>query len=151
MPARGTLRRELTTTVHCAPAAAQPGLHVLEGPQAGGGGAEGHLPRHHPVAAEAALVAFEAGSWGRKYAAIGQSWRRAWGEVIPFCAFPLEVRRLLYTTNSIEALNTKLRRAVRVRGHFPTDEAALTLLFLVLYRTETEWPMPPLREKMSLY
>jgi putative transposase len=96
-----------------------------------------------PAAAEAALAAFEAGPWGRKYAAIGQSWRRAWGEVIPFYAFPLEVRRLLYTTNSIEALNAKLRRAVRARGHFPTDEAALKLLFLVLHRSEKEWTMPP--------
>jgi len=92
-----------------------------------------------PAAAEAALAAFEASPWGRKYAAIGQSWRRAWGEVVPFYAFPLEVRRLLYTTNSIEALNAKLRRAVRARGQFPTDEAALKLLFLVLHRSEKEW------------
>ena len=96
-----------------------------------------------PVAAEAALAAFETSPWGQKYAAIGQSWRRAWAEVIPFYAFPLEVRRLLYTTNSIEALNAKLRRAVRARGHFPTDEAALKLLFLVLHRSEKEWTMPP--------
>jgi transposase-like protein len=51
------------------------------------------------------------------------------GEVVPFYAFPAEVRRLLYTTNAIEALNSKLRRAIRARGHFPTDEAALKLLF----------------------
>ncbi|MEO5759322.1 MAG: IS256 family transposase [Mesorhizobium sp.] len=95
------------------------------------------------VAAEAALTAFEAGPWGRKYAAIGQSWRRAWGEVVPFYAFHIDVRRLLYTTNAIEALNAKLRRAVRARGHFPTDEAALKLLFLVLNRAEKEWIMPP--------
>src|ERR687893_852718 len=94
-------------------------------------------------AAEAALAGFEAGPWGRKYPAIGQSWRRAWGEVIPFYAFPIEVRRILYTTNAIEALNSKLRRAVRARGHFPTDEAALKLLFLVLNRAEREWRMPP--------
>jgi putative transposase len=92
--------------------------------------------------AEAALTAFETGEWGRKYPAIGQSWRRAWGEVIPFYAFPAEVRRILYTTNAIEALNSKLRRAVRARGHFPTDEAALKLLFLVLNRAEKEWTMP---------
>ena len=94
------------------------------------------------MAAEAALAAFEAGSWGRKYPAIGQGWRRAWGEVVPFYAFPGEVRRLLYTTNAIEALNSKLRRAVRARGHFPTDEAAMKLLFLVLHRAEKEWTMP---------
>src|SRR5918995_5905062 len=94
------------------------------------------------TAGEAALAAFEEGPWGRKYPAIGQSWRRAWGEVVPFYAFPAEVRRLLYTTNAIEALNSKLRRAVRARGHFPTDEAALKLLFLVLNRSEKEWTMP---------
>ena len=94
-------------------------------------------------AAEAALAAFEEGSWGRRYPAIGPSWRRAWDEVVPFYAFPAELRRLLYTTNAIEALNSKLRRAVRARGHFPTDEAALKLLFLVLNRAEKEWRMPP--------
>ncbi len=94
------------------------------------------------TAAAAALDAFEAGEWGRKYPAIVQGWRRAWGEVVPFYAFPNEVRRLVYTTNAIEALNSKLRRAVRARGHFPTDEAALKLLFLVLNRSEKEWTMP---------
>ena len=95
------------------------------------------------AAGEAALTAFEQGSWGQKYPAIGPSWRRAWGEVVPFYAFPAEVRRLVYTTNAIEALNSKLRRAVRARGHFPTDEAAMKLLFLVLNRSEKEWRMPP--------
>ena len=56
------------------------------------------------AAGEAALAAFEEGAWGRKYPAIGQSWRRAWGEVIPFYAFPGDVRRIFYTTNAIEAL-----------------------------------------------
>jgi putative transposase len=91
---------------------------------------------------EAALAAFEAGAWGQKYPAIGQSWRRAWSEVIPFYAFHPDVRRLIYTTNAIEALNSKLRRAVRARGHFPTDEAAMKLLFLVLNKAEKEWTTP---------
>ena len=95
------------------------------------------------AAGEAALTAFEEAAWGRKYPAIGQSWRRAWGEVIPFYAFPDDVRRILYTTNAIEALNSKLRRAVRARGHFPNDEAAVKLLYLVLHRSEKEWKMPP--------
>jgi putative transposase len=93
-------------------------------------------------AGAAALEAFDQGPWGQKYPAIGQSWRRAWSEVIPFYAFPGEVRRILYTTNAIEALNSKLRRAVRARGHFPTDEAALKLLYLVLNQAEKEWTMP---------
>ena len=95
------------------------------------------------AAGEAALSAFEQTPWGQKYPAISQSWRRAWNEVVPFHAFPANVRRILYTTNAIEALNSKRRRAVRARGHFPTDEAAMKLLFLVLNRTEKEWKMPP--------
>ena len=79
-----------------------------------------------------ALEDFAEGEWGQKYPAIAQSWRRNWSEVIPFFAFPDDVRRIIYTTNAIEALNAKLRRAVRTRGHFPTDESALKLLFLVL-------------------
>ena len=92
-------------------------------------------------AGEAALTAFEDGLWGRRYPAIAQSWRRAWAEVIPFYTFPDQVRRILYTTNAIEALNSKLRGAVRARGHFPNDEAAMKLLFLVLNRSEKEWKM----------
>jgi putative transposase len=91
---------------------------------------------------QAALDAFDEGPWGRRYPVIAQSWRRHWAEVIPFYAFPGEVRRIIYTTNAIEAVNAKLRRAVRARGHFPTDEAALKLLFLVLNRAAKEWRMP---------
>jgi putative transposase len=60
------------------------------------------------LSAEEALTAFEASFWGQRYLAIRQSWRRAWPEVIPFFAFPDEVRRIVYTTNAIEALNSKL-------------------------------------------
>jgi putative transposase len=101
------------------------------------------------TAGEAALGAFEESFWGQKYPAIGQSWRRAWSEVIPFYAFPADVRRILYTTNAIEALNSKLRRAVRARGHFPSDEAATKLLFLVLNRSEKQWIMPPREWSMA--
>jgi putative transposase len=83
-------------------------------------------------AGEAALNAFDAGAWGCKYPAVAQSWRRNWTQVIPFFGFPVAVRRIIYTTNAIEALNAKLRRAVKTRGHFPTDEAAIKLLYLVL-------------------
>ena len=96
-------------------------------------------------AARAALEAFDASPWGQKYPAIAQSWRRNWERVIPFFAFPSAVRRIIYTTNAIEALNAKLRRAVRTRGHFPTDEAATKLLFLVLRGAAREWKMPPAR------
>jgi putative transposase len=93
-------------------------------------------------AGQAALDAFDEGSWGRKYPVIAQSWRRHWAEVIPFYSFPADVRRIIYTTNAIEALNAKLRRAVRARGHFPTDDAVLKLLFLVLNLAAKEWRMP---------
>lgn len=90
-----------------------------------------------------ALEAFEAGYWGQKYPAITQSWRRNWEHVIPFFAFPEGVRRIIYTTNAIEALNSKLRRAVRTRGHFPGHDAAMKLLYLVLNNAAEEWKRPP--------
>ena len=90
-----------------------------------------------------ALEAFEEGPWGQKYPAIAQSWRRHWEQVIPFFAFSEPIRRIIYTTNAIEALNSKLRRAVRTRGHFPSDEAAMKLLYLVLNHAAQEWKRPP--------
>jgi len=95
------------------------------------------------AAGEKALAAFEASKWGTKYPSIAQSWRRVWGEVVPFYAFSDDVRRIVYTTNVIEALNSKLRRAVRARDHFPHDDAAAKLLYLVLMQEEKGWRMPP--------
>ncbi len=89
--------------------------------------------------AEAALGRFEESDLARQYPAIAPSWRRAWNEVIPFLDYPPEVRRLIYTTNAIEALNAKIRRAVRTRGHFPSDEAAAKLIYLALNATSSEW------------
>ena len=91
----------------------------------------------------AALEAFEQGHWGKRYPAITQSWRRHWDQVIPFFAFSEAIRRIIYTTNAIEALNSKLRRAVRTRGHFPGDDAAMKLLYLVLNNAAQEWKRPP--------
>jgi putative transposase len=90
-----------------------------------------------------ALDEFDAGAWGQRYPAIAQSWRRNWEHVVPFFAFPESVRRIIYTTNAIEALNSKLRRAVRTRGHFPNDDAALKLLYLVLNHAAEDWKRPP--------
>jgi len=92
-------------------------------------------------AAVAALDEFEAGPWGLKYPAIAQSWRRNWEQVIPFFAFPTDVRRIIYTTNAIESLNANVRKAVRVRGHFPNDEAATKLIYLVLRDVSKDWKM----------
>lgn len=95
------------------------------------------------TAAWDALNAFEEGEWGQKYPPVAQSWRRNWEHVIPFFAFPEAVRRIIYTTNAIEALNSKLRRAVRTRGHFPNDDAAMKLLYLVLSNAAEGWKRPP--------
>jgi putative transposase len=95
-------------------------------------------------AAQEALEQFEAGPWGRKYPAISASWRRNWEQVIPFFAYPSEVRRIVYTTNAIESLHAQVRRAVRARGHFPTDESAMKLIWLVLREITRDWKMPPI-------
>jgi transposase-like protein len=97
-------------------------------------------------AAHEALEDFETGPWGRKYPTIAQSWRRAWEHVIPFFAFPPEVRRVIYTTNAIESLHMQLRKIIKTRGHFPSDEAAIKLMWLALrniladkVRSAKEW------------
>jgi len=59
------------------------------------------------------------------------SWESSWNEFVPFLEFPLELRKIVYTTNSVESLNARYRRAVRARGHFPTEQAALKCLYLV--------------------
>src|ERR1700744_702326 len=83
-------------------------------------------------AALAALDAFEDGEWGRKFPTVVAAWRRAWAQVIPFFAFPPEIRRVIYTTNAIESINARLRKIIKTRGHFPTDDAANKLIWLAL-------------------
>jgi transposase-like protein len=97
-------------------------------------------------AAQEALAGFAAGPWGAKYPTIVQSWQRAWTHVIPFFAFPPAVRRVIYTTNAIESLHMQLRKIIKTRGHFPSDDAALKLLWLALrnaladkVRSAKEW------------
>jgi putative transposase len=82
---------------------------------------------------EVAVEKFElfSADWKLKYPAMIQSWERAWGEFVPFLEFPVELRKLVYTTNAIESLNARFRKAVRHRGHFPNDQAALKVLYLV--------------------
>jgi len=90
-------------------------------------------------AAEAALDAFAAGPWGERYATIAAAWRRVWSRVIPFFAFPPEVRRIIYTTNAIESLHMQLRKIIKTRGHFPSDEAASKLIWLALRNIMAKW------------
>jgi putative transposase len=94
-------------------------------------------------AAAAALDAFEAGPWGRTYPPIVASWRRQWAQAIPFFAFSPEVRRILYTTNTIESLHSQVRKTIRNKGHFPSDEAAIKLIYLSLRQIEAKWKRPP--------
>ena len=95
------------------------------------------------TAALEALYAFEDSEWGQKYPPIAQSWRRAWEHVVPFIAFPEAARWIICTTNAIEALNSKPLRAIRTRGHFPNDDAAMKLLYLVLSNAVEDWKRPP--------
>ena len=88
--------------------------------------------------AELALKAFE-DKWSARYSTIGASWRANWERIVPFLAFPPEVRRVIYTTNAIEALNSGLRKLTHHRGHFPNDEAVHKLLYLALVRFERKW------------
>lgn len=99
-------------------------------------------------AAREALEDFAGSAWGEKYPTIVQSWRRAWENVIPFFAFPPEVRRVIYTTNMIESLHMQLRKIIKTRGHFPSDDAAIKLIWLALrnindgkVRSAREWKL----------
>ncbi|MEP4334783.1 MAG: transposase [Roseobacter sp.] len=89
--------------------------------------------------AELVLAEFEGSELAKRYPAIAPSWRRAWNEVIPFLDYPPEVRKLIYTTNAIDALNSKIRSAVRTCCHFPSDDAAAKLIYLALNATSNEW------------
>lgn len=90
-------------------------------------------------AAEAALTAFEAGPWGTKFPTVAASWRRAWSQVIPFFAFPAPIRKVIYTTNAIESVNAQLRKILKSRGHFPSDDAAAKLIWLALRNITADW------------
>jgi len=90
-------------------------------------------------AAQAELDAFELGPWGQKFPTVVAAWRRAWDRVIPFFAFPPAVRRVIYTTNAIESINAQLRKIIKSRGHFPSDDAANKLIWLALRNITADW------------
>ena len=83
-------------------------------------------------AAETALLEFAESDLGRRYPATVAAWERAWERFIPFLAFPPAVRKIIYTTNSIESLNYQLRKIIKNRGHFPNDDAVIKLLWLAI-------------------
>jgi putative transposase len=89
-------------------------------------------------AAQRALETFDE-KWGQRFPVITQAWLDAWEHVIPFLAFPAEVRRVIYTTNAIEALNRQLRKALKTKGHFPNEDAARKLIYLALVNAVPQW------------
>jgi len=88
--------------------------------------------------AELELTDFIA-KWGDKYQAIGKLWKDNWQRVIPFFEFPPDVRRVIYTTNAVESLHRSLRKIIKTRGSFPSEEAALKLLYLALRNASAKW------------
>lgn len=92
-------------------------------------------------AAEQRLDEFAA-KWDATYPTISQAWRRNWDRLIPFFAYPAEIRKVIYTTNAVESLNMSLRKVIKTRGSFPTEEAALKLLYLGLTHIAKKWTMP---------
>lgn len=93
------------------------------------------------AAAKLALSEFEK-RWDKQYPTIAAAWRRRWEEIVPFLDFPPEIRRAVYTTNAIEALNRQLRKVLKTRGHLPSDDAAFKLIFLALRNAKKVWGKP---------
>src|SRR5215216_2312141 len=89
-------------------------------------------------AAEQALAAFDE-RWGQRYPMIADSWRAHWPQITPFLALPEDLRRAVYTTNSIENLNRQIRKTIKTRGHFPDEQAATKLIYLAIERAERKW------------
>ena len=98
-------------------------------------------PIYTAVDADAAREALEQFDerWGKRFPPITKSWNDAWEQVIPFLAFPAEVRRVIYTTNAIEALNRQFRKAIKTKGHFPNEEAARKLIYLAINNATPAW------------
>lgn len=94
--------------------------------------------------ADQAALALEAFAlkWDAQYAQIAKSWRANWARIIPFFAYAAEIRKVIYTTNAIESVNFSLRKLIKTRGAFPTDEAAIKLLYLGLRNIGKRWTMP---------
>ena len=101
-------------------------------------------------AAERALNDFERGAWGQRYPTVTAAWRRAWDRVIPFFAFPPDVRRVVYTTNAIESVHSRLRKIIKTRGHYPSDDAASKLIWLALRNITADWSRAAKEWKLAM-
>jgi Transposase, Mutator family len=120
-------------------------------------------PIYRAVNEDAALEALEAFDrvWGERYPMIADSWRARWEYITPFIAQPADLRRAVYTTNSIENLTRQIRMSLKTRGHFTDEQAATKLIYLAIQRAETKWrtaynwtnalraPQDPLRRPKS--
>ena len=98
-------------------------------------------------AAETELLAFADSALGKRYPAAVATWENAWERFIPFLAFPPELRKIIYTTNSIESLNYQLRKIIKNRGHFPNDDAVIKLLWLAIRDIEDKRARQRAKEK----
>ncbi len=78
-------------------------------------------------------------TWGARYPMIGEAWRRDWEQITPFLSLPEPLRKVVYTTNTIEAMHRQIRKAIKTRGHFPDEQAATKLIYLAIERAETKW------------
>jgi putative transposase len=98
-------------------------------------------PVYRAANAEAALTELEAfdDAWGARYPMIATTWREHWEHVTPFLSLPDDLRRIVYTTNTIEAMHRQIRKAIKTRGHFPDEQAATKLIYLAIERAETKW------------
>jgi putative transposase len=101
-------------------------------------------PIYRAATSEDAWLQLEAFAekWDGRYPSISQIWRRNWEQVTPFFAYPMEIRKVIYTTNAVESLNMSLRKVIKTRGSFPNEEAALKLLYLALERVARKWTRP---------
>ncbi len=98
-------------------------------------------PIYTAINAEQAWAALEAfdEKWGARFPIITRQWTAAWEHITPFLAFPAEVRRIIYTTNAIEALNRQLRKAIKTKGSFPNEDSARKLVYLCLQNAVPQW------------
>jgi putative transposase len=126
--------------LHRASGAGLAQLRALESAQAGGGRPAIDLSRGTAAEAEQHLAELE-GKW-KTYPSVSQVWRRNWARITPFFNYPPDIRRAIYTTNSVESLNRSLRKIIKTRGGFPNEDAALKLLFLALRQAAKKWTMP---------
>ncbi len=88
--------------------------------------------------------------WDKRYPTISQAWSKNWDHLTPFFAYPGEIRKVIYTTNAIESMNRSIRKVIKNRGSFPSDEAALKLIFLAVQNISKRWTMPIREWKAAL-